>query len=256
MASRRLTGPTATRRLLGGGHTVPVEQRSIVADEPDNGQPKRERAMVAQSLMLDAALDLIAEGGLQRATLARVGERAGYSRGLADYHFGSKNDLVEKLIRLVASRWIRSVREQGLDRMTGSDALLAVVTLYMQRLESDVRDAHVLQVLAAEAVGLDPEIRERLTQHDELFRRSLHASIVEAQQDGSFAAHHDPVRASIMIEGLLRGIASQYIVSGHSFRPTEMTSMLIDTLMAGLASPGGMATRLAASRAPAAESDT
>jgi AcrR family transcriptional regulator len=39
--------------------------------------------------MVEAAQALTAEGGLTHATMARIGERADHSRGLADYHFTS-----------------------------------------------------------------------------------------------------------------------------------------------------------------------
>jgi AcrR family transcriptional regulator len=51
---------------------------------------KQERGTAAKRKMIEAAAALIAEGGLSHATMARIGERAGYSRGLADYHFTSK----------------------------------------------------------------------------------------------------------------------------------------------------------------------
>jgi len=47
--------------------------------------------------LLDAAADLIAEGGYEAMTLAAVGERAGYSRGLVTARFGSKDQLLEAL---------------------------------------------------------------------------------------------------------------------------------------------------------------
>jgi AcrR family transcriptional regulator len=41
--------------------------------------------------MIEAAQALIAEGRLTHATMARIGERADHSRGLADYHFTSSD---------------------------------------------------------------------------------------------------------------------------------------------------------------------
>ncbi len=39
--------------------------------------------------MLAAAIDLILEHGTDKTTLDAIGEKAGYSRGLATYLFGS-----------------------------------------------------------------------------------------------------------------------------------------------------------------------
>ena len=48
-----------------------------------------ERKEISDAKMLDAAVDLIVERGAGQATLKDVGEKAGYSRGLAGYRFGN-----------------------------------------------------------------------------------------------------------------------------------------------------------------------
>jgi AcrR family transcriptional regulator len=42
-----------------------------------------ERTALSDSAMLEAAMDLVLEYGTDRTTLAMIGEKAGYSRGLA-----------------------------------------------------------------------------------------------------------------------------------------------------------------------------
>ena len=56
----------------------------------------------ANALPLQAA-ELIAEVGPSGFTLANVGERAGYSRGLATHHFGSKGAMMQRLVASVTS---------------------------------------------------------------------------------------------------------------------------------------------------------
>ena len=49
--------------------------------------------------MLRAAADLVATHGIEGTSLASIGERAGASRALATYHFGSKGALLATLAR-------------------------------------------------------------------------------------------------------------------------------------------------------------
>ena len=51
--------------------------------------------------MLAAAVDLILEHGTDKTTLAAIGEKAGYSRGLATYRFGSKAGLYDTLCKSI-----------------------------------------------------------------------------------------------------------------------------------------------------------
>lgn len=63
-----------------------------------------ERREASEQRLLVAAAELIAEEGFAAASLQRIGERAGYSRGLASQHFGSKDGLVSALIAAVLAR--------------------------------------------------------------------------------------------------------------------------------------------------------
>jgi AcrR family transcriptional regulator len=59
----------------------------------ETSSPRRtqeERRVEAERRLLRAAAELVGEIGPARLTLANVGERAGYSRGLATHHFGPR----------------------------------------------------------------------------------------------------------------------------------------------------------------------
>ncbi|HXY28870.1 MAG TPA: helix-turn-helix domain-containing protein, partial [Acidimicrobiales bacterium] len=59
-------------------------------------QSQAERRSRSEDALLDAAAELIAERGIQGASLANIGSRAGLSRGLPNHHFGSKDALVSR----------------------------------------------------------------------------------------------------------------------------------------------------------------
>ena len=48
--------------------------------------------------IIEAAIDTIAEVGFARASLARIGERVGISKGLIGYHFAGKDDLIKQVV--------------------------------------------------------------------------------------------------------------------------------------------------------------
>ena len=65
-----------------------------------------ERKEISDTKMLEAAIDLIIEQGTSQLTLKDVGERAGYSRGLAGYRFGNKAGLFDFVLRSVGDEWL------------------------------------------------------------------------------------------------------------------------------------------------------
>ena len=78
---------------------------------PDTqSRTQAERTAISDKAMLDAAIELILEHGTDKTTLAAIGEKAGYSRGLATYRFGSKAGLYDEVTRR---------GPPNLDKMTG-----------------------------------------------------------------------------------------------------------------------------------------
>lgn len=199
---------------------------------------KRERGTVAQRKMIDAAQALIAEGGFSHATMARIGERAGYSRGLADYHFASKSEIVEKIIDEIVRGWDELI--QSAEPRRGMPALAHAIHVAMAGLETNPAVSRVLQVLASEAPTLEPAIQHLLSRHDESYRRRLRRWIVEAQQDGTARTDIDPVAVSVVIAAMLRGVGYQWMLNPQAFRPTAMVPTLRDAVLGLIARPAGL----------------
>jgi len=207
--------------------------------QPSGLQPrKQERGTAAQRKMIEAAEALIAEGGLGHATMARIGERAGYSRGLADYHFASKSEIVEKVIDHIAAGWLQTIQAPAPRR--GMPALAHAVEVAMTGLEENPDVLRVLQVLAAEAPTLEPAIQEMLARHDEAYRKRLRRWIIEAQDDGTARADVDPVAASVVIEGMLRGVGYQWLLNPEAFRPSAVVAPLRDAVLGLIGRPSGL----------------
>src|SRR5215469_2692749 len=86
-----------------------MEEGHQEAGHQEAGRPARrsqaERRAEAEQGLLDAALRLFAKKGVESATLAEIGDAAGYSRGLANHHFGSKAALVERLAQRSRARF-------------------------------------------------------------------------------------------------------------------------------------------------------
>ena len=77
-----------------------------------------ERTALSDARMLEAAKALIVEHGTHNTTLREVGERAGYSRGLASNRFGSKEGLFDQLVQDFNRRWASELRS-GVGSSTG-----------------------------------------------------------------------------------------------------------------------------------------
>src|SRR3954465_8821227 len=74
-----------------------MRQASPNYDATAMTRTQAERRAEAERKLLEAAMHLVAERGVRAVTLAAVGERAGYSRGLVTHHFGNRQGLLDAL---------------------------------------------------------------------------------------------------------------------------------------------------------------
>ncbi len=95
------------------------------AREPGTRQKQRERT---RQQLIDATIDSLAASGLVETTLAKVSDRAGVSRGLVNFHFNSKDELlVATLMQLeqeYTSHWRAALQVAGADPVSRLNALV------------------------------------------------------------------------------------------------------------------------------------
>ena len=118
-----------------------------------------ERTALSDKAMLEAAMALVLEHGTDKTTLAMIGEKAGYSRGLATYRFGSKGGLYDALCKSISRHWLEYLK-QGVGDKVGIDAMCAALdTIYKFEQESP-DEARALQILYSGAASPSAEYQQ------------------------------------------------------------------------------------------------
>ncbi len=182
--------------------------------DPSARRTQEERRGEAERRLISAAAELVAAVGPARVTLANVGERAGYSRGLATHHFGSKGALMQRLVETVTHQF----RDAMFDR-PGSDPLGELHTLidiYFTVLGNPQPVNRARLVLWAEAVtNPSEEIRPAMVGADREFREEIEKRLQSAVAEGRFPASVDPHGLATVIIAMLRGVALQALIDDH-----------------------------------------
>ena len=168
---------------------------------------QQQRRDQAETALLNAAAELVIEEGVHSLTLARVGERAGYSRGLATHYFGSKQALLQRLAHATQSGFV-----PGLDGMPpGLGRLLRLIDGYvgaLGQLRMPNRAFLLLWAEAATAADLAAIFRER----DEAFRSDLREDITAGITDGTIRPDATAEDVAVAVLAQLRGIGLQRLV--------------------------------------------
>jgi AcrR family transcriptional regulator len=109
-----------------------------------NPAPVEPRAPATRRI-LDAARDLVAQGGAAQLSMGDVAARAGVSKALVHYHFTDKDSLVSALVEEVG----RGIVDRERAAVTAGDAGHAL-DVYWQWLEGELHtgDAQILTALS------------------------------------------------------------------------------------------------------------
>jgi AcrR family transcriptional regulator len=194
---------------------------------------QKERRDQAEAALLAAAAELVVEQGVRSLTLARVSERAGYSRGLVTHHFGSKQALLERLSHATQTGFV-----PGLDGLPpGLDRLLRLVDGYLGAL-GEVGVLHraflLLWAEAATASELAPIFRER----DEAFRADLREDVAAGIADGTIRPDVVPDEVAIAVVGQLRGVGLQRLLDPRAVDTERLRRSITEHWRRALAVPG------------------
>ncbi|MGP4002402.1 TetR/AcrR family transcriptional regulator [Streptomyces sp. 8N706] len=191
--------------------------------------------------LLDAALEILAEEGYRGLTVKQVGDRAGVSRGMVNYHFTSKAGLVEAVVTDIREVFVDRLRAlPGYDRMSGLEAVLAKLDQFFVRLaepEPAVR-ARALLVLLVEAVGGTGgtgEMKSTMAGHLNLVRTAVEDDIRRGMVDGSIRPDADAVAQAFLVESIARGVLLQYQLDSARTRLAKIGRAAHEMLVLGLA---------------------
>lgn len=190
---------------------------------PPRRRNQAERREATKAALVSAAADIVVQSGVRAVTLARVGERAGYSRGIITHHFGSRAALLEALARRAQVNFVT-----GLEAVPpGLDRLLHLVEGYLARLRDPEPMTRAFLFLWAEAAS-GPELRPIMRERDEQFRHDLAANVEAGIVAGAVRADADPVAVAVAVLGQLRGIALQAAVDPVAVAPDALRSQISD----------------------------
>ena len=133
----------------------------------------------ARERILEAAIEVLKADGYAGLTLAKVAARAGESKPLVAYHFGSKQGLVSAAGRQVAEE----ITDEVLAKVDGADTVEGVVRGGVagveEVLDRDERIARLYFDLAAVSV-VEPEVRRTIAEVNEQWREVLTRLLTEA----------------------------------------------------------------------------
>ncbi|MEW2413403.1 TetR/AcrR family transcriptional regulator [Streptomyces sp. NPDC046866] len=189
-------------------------------------QPKQDRSRATRQRLLEAAVSCLAEYGWGGSTVSVVAERAGVSRGAAQHHFPTREDLFTAAVEYVAEERSAALR----NLFTGGPPVRSAVVSALVDLYTGTLFRAALQLWVA--ASNEPQLRPRVTELEARVGRETHRIAVEL-----LAADESVPGVRETVQGLLdmaRGLGLANVLTDDAARRARVVaqwSRLLDTAL-------------------------
>jgi AcrR family transcriptional regulator len=185
--------------------------------------PKQDRSRATRLKLLEAAVACLAEHGWSGSTVTVVAERAGVSRGAAQHHFPTREDLFTAAVDHVAGQWRTAIRERAGELPEhGPRRTHAVVELLVGAFTGPLfRAALHLWVAAADQREAE-RLRPRVAELESRIGREAHRLAVEfLAADECVPGVRETVQATL---DMARGLGLATLLRDDSARRTAVVA--------------------------------
>lgn len=151
------------------------------------------------------AAQLIAEGGLEAATIREIAQASGYSKGVVEHYFNGKDELISG-----ALDWANRSYQQRVDRVTRGLAGMASLDRRIQAilpLDRAVRNEWQVRLVFWSMAAIDESLRKRQEQRFDLAVGHFENDLREAIGRGELQAGADVTLWARRLLNLTAGIS-------------------------------------------------
>jgi len=192
-------------------------------------EPKQDRSRATRQRLLESTIDCLATLGWTATTVAVTAERAGVSRGAAQHHFPTREDLITAALEYMFDSRIGELRAQAAGLPDGPGRTEQVVIRMTDCFTGPLFKA-ALQVWTAAAA--DEALRKRIVPLEAKFGRAAHQVTVELLgADDTDPVTHHLVQATL---DLARGLGLAHVLTDDSARRASIVRQWAATLDAAL----------------------
>lgn len=180
--------------------------------------------------IIDAAVDLVGESGVEAMTLREAARRAGVSSGAPFRHFASKRELVLALAEQGMAR-LREAIEVALNRCATRPAATKLAVMGSTYVGWAADNPTHYRVLG-DRLLIDFYRSERLLADNRWIRETMQRLLAEGQSDGSIKPI-DGQQVNLLLRALAYGLA-RMMVDGHFTEFAVLSDRVRSTMIATL----------------------
>jgi AcrR family transcriptional regulator len=215
-----------------------ARQPAVNGRKPKRGDVAAER----RGQIVEAAVAVIAEQGIQNLSLSEIEKKAGMARGHLTYYFPAKEDILLAVFdHLLTLMYQRVGTPKGADccpaLSSGWEWVRHLLGMVLLRPPASP-EFHCLQYTFLSQIGHREDFRGRLASLYEEWRGNLTCGLAGELAAAPDAPPTDPRLLATLVQALLHGLAMQLAADPNAFDREAMFRLCLDVL-GGYLHPAG-----------------
>lgn len=179
-----------------------------VAAPAKSGRTARalQKGQQTKLVILDAALALASETGLESLSIGALAEATGMSKSGVFAHFGSREELQISVIREYFHRFEQEVFYPALKESRGLPRLKALFANWMKRVTEEIQSGCIFISGASEFDDRDGPVHDALVQSVRIWLAAVERAANQAKEEGHLLPDTDTQQLCFEIHGLILAV--------------------------------------------------
>jgi AcrR family transcriptional regulator len=144
--------------------------------------------------LIECAIETIARLGYAQASLAQIAKRAGISKSVITYHFKSREELIEQVVKEIYTAAAHFIGPRIAAQLTAQHRLQTYIQAHVEYIST-----HLLQMMAIMEIAINFRTEEGKLRYGAATEKpvltALEALLRKGQQEGAFRAFDPRVMA-------------------------------------------------------------
>ena len=170
---------------------------------PEAGRRVLIKGQQTKAVIIDAALRLAAQIGLEGLSIGAVAEVTGMSKSGVFAHFGSREELQISVIREYHDRFESSVFYAAMQKPRGMPRLQALFDNWMEQTSAEIDSGCIYISGAVEFDDRSGPVRDALASSVATWQTALRRAVELAQEEGQLSRESDAHQIAFEIHGLI-----------------------------------------------------
>lgn len=162
-----------------------------------------QKGLQTKHTIIDAALGLAAQIGLEGLSIGALAEVTKMSKSGVFAHFGSREELQISVIREYYARFADEVFSPAMDEARGLPRVRALFDHWMKRVAVELQSGCIFISGAVEFDDRPGPVRDALASSVKTWLAALHRAVVQAKEAGHLRADTDEEQMAFEIHGLI-----------------------------------------------------